>query len=148
MMRDFTKAHSKKYQTWRVLQAPGEWATVYNDRIREFGNYRGAIIFPEQLLGLNQKCIFTASVNRQVHQSVSGGISQLNTWGIYDSPNATFLTTLDEVYEFERRSTPKDLRFTSVFGSRAFHEYCAFSNKKGALQYVTSEISKAIGCLG
>lgn len=131
------KLLTKSYQTWRVIQAPGQWAQFYRDRIKQVGNYRSAIIFPEQLLGLNQKSIWTASgtiSDKNMVVSVNR-ITSFSLQAQQDRGRKT-LETVEQVYEFEAAyhddlsalylananqvyNTPKFIDFKTLFTSKA-----------------------------
>lgn len=72
---DFTKVNTKSYKVWRILQASGDWAQVYRDREQAYRDYKSAIIFPEQILGLNQRNIYKAHayfVQKSVNSYITG----------------------------------------------------------------------------
>lgn len=58
---DHKRLMSKKYMTWRVLQAPGAWSTLYRERARRQKNAPGMVVFPEQIMGGNDLYLVTQS---------------------------------------------------------------------------------------
>jgi len=80
---NFTKVHTKPYKVWRILQAPGAWHRVYRDREVLLRNYRSAIIFPEQILGLNQTSIYKVVVVKGSSNSVESHITALRSFGLF-----------------------------------------------------------------
>jgi hypothetical protein len=96
---DFKKINSKGYKVWRIIQAPGAWGQIYRDRELKLRNYKSALIFPEQLLGLNQKLIYKVQVHR-LGSTVSSHITGVRCFCPADA-NRKALTTAQEVYDYE-----------------------------------------------
>ena len=97
------KLLTKSYMTWRVVQAPGVWSSVYRERIKRMGNYRSAIIFPEQLLGLNQNSIWSAA-GSQSGKTLTASISRHSLFKLYSAATrANSFNRIEDVYDFESK---------------------------------------------
>lgn len=110
---NFKRIGTPGYRTYRVLQARGDWGQLYRSRVAEYGDLKGAIIFPEQLFSLNQSTIFAASSSEAPRQSNGVGsltlsILPVNHIGLYDGVNGQFLTRSEQVLEYEDNNYTKD----------------------------------------
>lgn len=133
---------------WRILQAPGAWATRYNERIKRFGHVKGAIIFPEQLLGLNQKYIYMV-VTGATFKSVTVTIEQVAGWSFDSNKHANVIHTIGDVYEYEQRFEPNTLRIKSgSSGGGVFMASMLFTSVKNALVCANSEMKSLASKFG
>lgn len=141
---DFVKIHSKKYKAWRILSAKGSWVEVYTGREKMLRNYRSAIIFPEQLLGLNQSSIL------QVTESAGSGVFNISVHPVNRFDlfyNGVELNSLTEILEVERSCYGDDdisrIKVGETFG-QSFVSLILFTNKKDVLKYINSASSAAL----
>jgi len=143
--QDFKKIHSKSYQVWRILQAPGVWGQAYRERVTFLTGYRSAIIFPEQLLGLNQSQLFIANLDG----TSSRRSATINT---LDEPHLIFagqiINSFQEIYDLESENYEMgDLASMRVGKSDTttspnFHNLNLFSNKKDAVMMACRYLEK------
>lgn len=156
---DSKKLLSKSYSTWRLVMAAGSWSELYRERMRKYGNFRSAIIFPEQILGLNQSSIYSASVvvNGSNITSSIGRINGFELWADMGAKSSAWrkLLTVEEVYDFEAANSNQDgynclaiqPAQTSSYNSRTkFAEFGAlFSGKNDAAKWAAQQITKQVG---
>jgi len=134
---DFKKVHTKKYRAWRILTSPSRWGVAYRDRVSTFKDFPTAIIFPEQLLGLNQSVVYCVAVSKD-RNTVSTSISAHRDY----KPNfgSGSLKTLEEIREYESENdAPENIR-NLVFGhgystTMKFWTSAIFTSQKDALKY-------------
>lgn len=139
--QDFTKIHTKSYKVWRILQAPGVWASIYRNREEILRNYRSAIIFPEQLLGLNQGNIFSASLSMN-NDMRSASVAKVNriTLLLDRDPVSNF----QEIYDWESEHHDAKAVGLIKLGSPVSYgsdiKFCdlnLFTNRKDAVKMAT-----------
>lgn len=132
----------------RVMQAPGFWTRIYQDRIRLFGDSRGAIIFPEQLLGLDQAAIFRVSmIQSEWHMQTE--IKTISEFRLEDRTSRKPLTTIEDIMAFEERTAnvedaPSMLRMSCSDGSYSSHGFTGamFTSRKEALRWIVKQLLK------
>jgi len=101
---NFKKMSNEKYRIYRLLQSPSSLVETYRARIKQVGQYRGAIIFPEQFISLYGQAIYRAQVSRK-QDNVSVGLSMHRNFALYGEGHKDgALRTFDEVLEVERNS--------------------------------------------
>lgn len=157
---NFKRIGTPSYRTYRVLQARGDWGQLYRSRVAEYGDFKGAIIFPEQLFSLNQSTIYAAGSSEAPRQSNGAGsltlsIQPLNHIGLYDGINGQFLTRSEQVLEYEDANYTKDgirlltigtpaanmlTAHTPVFG----HMQALFTSKDQACRWLEKQATKQI----
>lgn len=147
-----------KYQSLRVLQASGGWAQVYKDRIREYGKYRTAIIFPEALLFIPSKRIYYVDMKKEETAKIEIGMRHFKgacVWSEggslgYNPGDWLPLKTIEEVKDYEREN-PNPCDEESNFEIFSHHNRYAiraknfemtalFINKKDAMKYVQDNL--------
>lgn len=134
---DFKKVGTKGYKAWRILSAAGAWAQTYRDREKMLRDYKGAIIFPEQLIGLTQSKIYQVIVTR----SGSTISSQINVIHNYTpkGANGESLDTVEKIrdYEYENHVGGALHRITvgKAGNNNNFYNHCYFSSQKDAIKY-------------
>ena len=154
---NFKKINSRKYKAWRILSAPNGWGEVYRLREIKFGQVSGAIIFPEQILGLNSS-IYSVAGSR------SGGSASthIKLWspkltapaGVMDARTSDELETCEEVYECERHWQPRDkvglcIRITDIQDMTfASLDLALFTNIKDALKYQATLMASMVSQIG
>ena len=138
---DFKKIGAKGYKAWRILSASDTWASVYRQREKTLRNYHSAIIFPEQLLGLDQANIFSVVVSKQSSVrllSVSSAISVIRNFKpvtLSDEP----LSSLEAIMEYEANNSGSGQSHRICLGTGgqdfSFYEKALFSGVKDAIKY-------------
>jgi hypothetical protein len=142
---DFNKIRSKSYKVWRILQAPGVWGQVYRDRESRFANYASAIIFPEQLLGLNQSQLFSVELSSEQNAK----IVQLRAIEI---PQLVLGTSVPQdyrsIYEWEGDNNGDAALKEMTIGRLGTHAHVLFwnrnlfTNKKDAIKMAARHLEK------
>ena len=149
---NFKKINSPKYKAWRILSAPNGWGEIYRLRELRFGNSAGAIIFPEQLLGLKSK-VYTVGGSR-----ASGAAStHIKVWSpILSAPTELIefkvdseLVTCEEVYEWERQRAGICMRIKGISDmSFADDDLAIFTNARDALKYQAALMASMVSQIG
>jgi hypothetical protein len=134
---DFKKIGSKSYKAWRILSAPDAWAQIYLNREKLMRPYRAAIVFPEQLLGLNQSRIYQV-ICYKTGNNVTSHINTIRNFEPIDV-NGNHLSSLTLILECEQEHQDGGEHRISV-GSRinsnnSFYNHYYFSNQKDAVKY-------------
>lgn len=132
---------SPSYRTYRVLRAPTVIGDCYRARVKQFGSIRGAIIFPEAILGITHK-LYRAGVTTNSAQLAQLTISTIE-------PRLTFkgeeVTSVEQILDIENEwpldKTPEEMfklrnslrhsEHMSFFGNPLF------SNKEAVTKFVT-----------
>lgn len=150
---DFKKIGTPGYRSYRVLQSPGLWAQVYRNRIAAFGDYRSAVIFPEQLLGLKQTLIYVASCSDSTN-SCGVTVAAIREWSLMNTHRQTRLETAEDILEFESTyhnslSETEYLGFGGTNGySKTLHRFTSnaalFTGKHDAYKFVNKFMDKKI----
>lgn len=143
--QDFKRIHTKSYKVWRLLQAPGCWGKVYREREMLLRNYRSAIIFPEQLLGLNQSLLFTASTTVS-SEGRSASVSSLNTPKLLlDGGTVDYY---DDIYDWESENNGNDalksmcIGRSGAYSNIPFWNVTLFTNRKDAVKMASRHLEK------
>jgi hypothetical protein len=135
-----------KYRTYRILRSNPIWASIYLERVREFGDYRGIIIFPDTFLLLTSE-IF-AVTSKVTRSSVTMSISTLSPGLIIENHNNNNLysfepvNTIEQLIEWQDScTTPDTTALLRTFpGDRLRFEFSSmvpfFSNKESAVAYM------------
>lgn len=147
---DFTKVNSKGYKAWRIVSASGSWAQIYREREKELRGYKSAIIFPEQLIGLNQNIIYKVVVVR-TGQKVDSHITAIRNFQPQGARGEQ-LNTLEQIREYEtENSEPGGSHRISVgkhAGDSSFYNFAWFSSQKDAIKYQAKEQAKCLSQIG
>lgn len=134
---DFKKIGAKGYKAWRILSATGEWAQTYRDREKMLRGYKSAIIFPEQLIGLNQSKIYQVIVTR-TGNTVSSQINALRSF-LPKGANGEILDTVEKIREYESEHSDGSglhrLHIGKSTQDTSFYQHCYFSGLKDAVKY-------------
>lgn len=133
---DFKKIGSKGYKAWRILSASGSWAQTYRDREKMLRDYKSAIIFPEQLLGLQQSKIYQVIVTR-VGTVITSRIVVIRSFIPLGAGNER-LDTVEKIrdYEYQHHEGGALHRVTLGGGDNTtFYNHCYFSSQKDAVKY-------------
>lgn len=154
---DSKKLLSKKYRTWRVLQAPGAWAQCYIDRGKQIAQYQGAIIFPEQLIPLGESAVYVCNFDRSSgRNSLSFSIVRLENpeLVVFQNTQPVKLTSVQEVYDFEERNSDRaDLTMLKISGkgngdsfsrNQDFNKGMLFSNKRSAKNWMVHLLNSTV----
>lgn len=158
---DFTKVHTKAYKVWRIIQAPGAWGQIYRNREQALRGYKSALIFPEQVLGLNQELIFKVVVAKGQGGSVQSHITPLRKFGLYvpEDKSAKYpyskpgqLTSMDEIRRWEAdNQNPGDTHrlMVNITGQEwCFDRFELFSSLKDAAKFQAAEQAKLLSQIG
>jgi len=158
----FTKVHTKPYKVWRILQAPGAWNRVYRNREARLRHYRSAIIFPEQILGLNQASIYKVVVVRGSSGDVESHISTLRSFGLFAHvPKDQYgcfvepgrISSTDELSYWESQNSENGDTHRLMVSSGSdpkwsFDRYDYFTNIRDAVKFQQREQEKLISQIG
>lgn len=138
---DFKKVGARGYKAWRILSASDTWASIYRQREKTLRDYRSAIIFPEQLLGLDQENIFSVVVTKQSSVRFFAVTSTINVIrnfkpvAISDEP----LVSLGAIMEYESNNSGPGQSHRICLGTssqdNSFFEKSLFSGIKDAVKY-------------
>ena len=146
--QDFTRISTKSYKVWRILQAPGVWGQIYRDREERLRNYRSAIIFPEQLIGLNQSQVFMMSVDQIGTDRRTVTVSGISKTNLYLDNG--LVSEYQQIYDWESQHHNNDALTgmtlnspsNSTYQSVQFHTLNLFTNKKDAIKMAQGVISR------
>lgn len=134
---DFKKIGAKGYKAWRILSAAGAWAQTYRDREKMLRDYKSAIIFPEQLVGLNQSKIYQVIVTR-TGQTIASQINAIVNY-IPRGAGGERLDTVEKIREYEYENHEGGALHRIVVGkgnnNTNFYNHCYFSSQKDAIKY-------------
>lgn len=142
---DFTKVHSKAYKVWRILQAPGAWAQIYRDRETVLRNFSSAIIFPEQLLGLNQSQLFTASLSVS-SEGRSASVSSMTIPSLLLDGGT--VENYEAIYDWESKNhddgalKSMSLSRPGSYNNTPFWSVNLFTNRKDAVKMASRHLGK------
>ena len=143
---DFKRIGAKGYLAWRILSSTGQWTEVYRNREKALRGFNSAILFPEQLLGLDQQVIFEVYVCKSSGSSVSTSITAIRSFApvnAYGDP----LESLEAIREYEgNNDKPGDCHRLCIGRSgqdHAFYSKNLFSGIKDAVKF-QQERQKAI----
>ena len=147
---DFKKIGTKGYKAWRILSASGAWAQVYRDREKMLRNYKSAIIFPEQFLGLNQNGVYKVIVSRTGNK-VSSQIEIIRGFtpiGV----SGEILDSLEKIREYEAANNNSGEVHRIGLGKggqeTSFHRFAYFSGIKDAVKYQSNEQNAHVSQIG
>lgn len=98
---NFKKLSSEKYRVYRLLQSPTFMVETYRRRIKEVGSFRGAVIFPEQIISLYGQQICRVSVSRG-DNNIGVGVSIFRNFTLCTENSRKPLNTFDDVLEAEK----------------------------------------------
>jgi hypothetical protein len=156
---NFKRIGTPSYRTYRVLSARGDWAQLYRSKVADHGDQKGAIIFPEQLLSLNQNRIFAVA---GISGSGAAPIIGANTYGsapvsmtlsclvierfhLWNSRDQCLITKAEQVVEYEEQYYDKEglrgLMLTDIHGnlsrSSNFASFTSlFTSKRDAVRWL------------
>lgn len=163
---NFRRIGTPGYRTYRVLQARGDWAHIYRSKVADHGDHKGAIIFPEQLLSLNQNRIFAVGATENIGHSGQGSGMMLSSasmpstmqlqwlvierFHLWNAVDRCLITRAEEVLEYEEHNYDKDglrgLQLTDALGARAVGPFSAFTalftSKGDAARWLENYASK------
>jgi hypothetical protein len=149
---DFKKLNSTSGRMMRILRSHGKWAALYTERMAEIGDMKGAIVFPEQILSLNQSTLFAVSVVSKddgkalnLHTRVSLledlTLAAGSTWSKHPY---RVVEKFDEIIAIEKEN-PEDTSLFSVGGPgrhSSFNDSRFFTNGRAAVRYAEKIMSK------
>jgi hypothetical protein len=144
---DFKKVTSKSYKVWRILQAPGAWGQIYRDREQTYRNYRSALIFPEQVMGIGGSSVYKVTAHC-VQRSLTTNITNIHVTALnalmskededrYICPG--MLCNMEEIQRFEHLNREAGQTHRLYLGSSSqdnpFDRHAWFTNLKDAIKY-------------
>lgn len=155
---NFKDTSDEDYRLYRLLQAPSYMVPVYQQRIREAGKYRGAIIFPEQFIACYGNGVFYVAIDSS-QDSLSMNIQRYRKFSLWTNlqNRSEPITCMSDVIRIERdeadnrdselfiiRRTdlPKDSEYLRArdFLDTKIHGSFWFSNKSDALSFTRSKL--------
>jgi hypothetical protein len=146
------KLGSREYRIARILQAPEPWQTFYRGRLKEIGRFDKAVIFPEQLLGLNQNCVYAVSVVESFGNSGNTITSTIYGLRSYRAKNADGdrLETIDDILRYEQSTVNKlsSLYVGQTSGGFSFKDLCIFTTATAATKYQSKIQASCLSGLG
>jgi len=151
---DFVRINSKSYKVWRILQASGVWGQVYRDREERLRNYRSAIIFPEQLLGLNQTQLFITTIGSMTLNTRTVSVASVDNKHL--QLHGGTVSHYNEIYEWEGENNGSEAlkgmtigtinhdpdRYFSSGSNTPFSDLNLFSSKRDAVKMAQGIISR------
>lgn len=153
---DFKRILGNSGSLHRVMKSPGVWPSIYIDRYKRFGDIHGAIVFPEQLLGLKQNTIWMVSTisdeknGFRVSVNVTETTQRFLSTRMWGQAN---ISTVEEVHAFERKTAAEGVDPNILLlvheKSSAFTELCfvksnLFTNEKSANFYAKRFLKEAM----
>lgn len=164
---NFKTVNSANYMAHRLLMAPSKWLEIYQTRIKAAKD-SNALIFPEQLLSLNQKAIWFVHAPELLKgdtpsvDSVSVTVSKIYFDNIFipKPGNRSYyrherdghpVSSIEEIVEYERMNvesrdaTKFPLIHNMIGNSHSFYSGFCFASKHGALKYANKRLSSGMG---
>ncbi len=144
---DFNKINHNSYRVYRVMQASDTWSKIYRHRIELLSPYRTAIIFPESILGLNQKYVYycikrdegSGSLCTIVGKVPITGFSIVDRLGNYDER----FTNIGQIELLEKTDNPRDVLKLSNSG-HPFVTTPLFSGKKDVIRFAAKTLGDMV----
>ena len=139
---------SESYRTYRVLRAPTVVGDVYRSRIKQYGNHRGAIIFPEGIFTLSCP-IFAVYVEGASHDGIQVAIRPFSSRLLYSSIGP--IENIEDLLEVENGITEEKemdnfgLQLKSTPGYAKSHftrNVICFTGRDHAVSYVNKTLGK------
>lgn len=121
----------------RVMQAPEPWVGIYKARLNLFGDQPGAIVFPEQLLALQQAAVYQVLVGSGGREKVVVEFASIANFTPHDGSGQP-LTTIDKVIATEA-SNGGVIR-VGAFGARLDAHLALFTSRKVALKWASKKL--------
>lgn len=143
---DIKRIDSKKYQTYRVLRAPGPWSEAYRKRVKELSPYRGAVIFPESIIGANSYMYSVRSTNMTTsmgRNNVGFNITRNTTRLLFDGEEVFDVEELMNL-EHDNPDSVYQLKWPIDGALVPFFETTVFRTADNAAQYVKKNIDAEI----
>lgn len=111
---NFKKLSNEKYRIYRLLQSPVPMIETYRRLVKEVGNIRGAVIFPEQFISLYGQSICRVSLKRS-QDSVSASAEMIRNFSLWGYSSKKSLFTFDDVLEIEKKCAQAGDDFERMF---------------------------------
>lgn len=136
---DFKQMAQPSSRLLRLMQTTGKFTACYRDRINLFGDRPSAIIFPEQILGLNQKAIYSVAFSSQKNEFTLRSFVVENPKLF--NPAGDEITTVEEVLAVE--DAGGEVRLNRGYDGRTFASNIAmFSSRRDAYRWAAKLIEK------
>ena len=148
--QSFHKASSlKRYKIWRIVRCSGAWIEIYRHREKRLRNYKSAIIFPEQLLELNQSTVWSAHAKPEPSSNTSTDsiVIGITKWASFQPCGSNSrLRSIEEILDFEDQNSKSEEvhRLTIGKSNIAFKAIFLFSNQREAFRFATSQGEKLL----
>lgn len=139
---------SESYRTYRVLRAPTVVGDVYRSRIKQYGNHRGAIIFPEGIFTLSCP-IFAVYIEAASHDGVQVAIRPFSSSLLYAGYGP--IENIEDLLEIENGITKEadmdnfalNLKTRSGYAKSHFTRgVICFTGRDHAVSYVNKTLGK------
>lgn len=142
---DFKKITTRKYKAWKILSVSPHLSQFYKERESRLRAYRSAIIFPEQILGLNNSPAYHVSCSSSA-SGIGAGITVLHDPKLRSHTDG-YLETIGEVKQWEEFiGQISDLNLkTGPHTENTFLMMDLFTNKKDAIKFATRYLEKFNG---
>jgi hypothetical protein len=146
MQIDFKKVHTKGYMAWRILSVNPKLSEVYQERVAKFKNYRSALIFPEQVIGLPNSSIYYVLSDKS-NSEIKISIHTLTNPRIISTKDGS-IDSIQDLVDWENlNGKPNDIKMANVITSyyarsEGFMTLPWFSNKSDAVKYASKCLEK------
>ncbi len=114
---NFKKLSNEKYRVYRLLQSPIPMIETYKRLIKEIGDVRGAVIFPEQFISLYGQSVCRVSLVRS-QDNVSASATVYHNFSLWGYGTNKSLFTFDEVLDIEKKCAHAGNDFERMFSLR------------------------------
>lgn len=142
---------SESYRTYRVLRANPVMSDLYRRRVKDFGNVRGALIFPEALLSLTSPIYAVAlTADSSTHRA---GVTVVSSKAILTHDGCE-IRSIEQIHEaeasvFTEADAKKLFKLPgSGYGAeRFFTDNVIFTNREAVMKYVINRFPALLDTL-
>jgi hypothetical protein len=141
---------SKKYMPWRILRAPGKWASVYIERARTLRGYKSALVFPEQLIPVLGSSVYSVDYSTNNSNETPNRQTSLVEVKIHKFSEVQLILsgekgqpTVEDVfrYEDEHDTEPGHIRVAGGGWMASFFNSALFTAKRDAVTYAKKRLT-------
>lgn len=150
---NFKHMSTEKYRMVRLLKTPAPFVAVYQARIKRMRGIEGVIIFPEQILCLeDQKIVNVVITNQPNHNGVdmvAASVIRSTSPRLWSSNCGGLIQTIDEVFAHEAANIgnvatafyvrESKLRASQFLDERSYERYW-FTNERSAINFAKKQI--------
>jgi hypothetical protein len=142
---DFKKIHTRKYKVWKILSVSPHLSQFYKERESRLRDYRSAIIFPEQILGVVDTPVYHVTCSSP-ESSIGVGIRAVREFHLTSTKDGV-LETIQDVKAWEDFvGEVSDLYLsTGPHNKHAFLMMDLFANRKDAIKFASRYLEKFNG---